>query len=58
MECPLKYKWGYKLQHGQEMSILERQLRLSSLETNLEGQGWDGIDMCRGWIVDMLDKGC
>lgn len=40
------------------MSISERQLRLSSLETNLERQGSDGIDMCRGWIVDMMDKGC
>lgn len=32
---------------GLEMSTCEGQLRLSVLETELERQGWDGLEMCR-----------
>lgn len=39
---------------GLEMRTPEEQLRLSGVETKLEGQGWDGLD--RGGTENRLDK--
>lgn len=43
---------------GLEMNISEGQVRLSSLETKLDKQGSDGLDMCKGGRVDILNKRC
>lgn len=38
------------------MMTSEGQLGVNNLEMKLERQGYDGLDMCRGEIVAMLDK--
>lgn len=35
----------------------EEQLSMSSLETDLERRGWEGVGMCRGGLVDTSGKG-
>lgn len=41
-----------------EISTCEGWLKLSGLETKLERQGSDVINMCKGGTVEILDKLC